>query len=168
MSIPLSAAESLRLRLRVGTRVDCLVQDGFQAGRIVAHFYTQSSFPPGMCCPYQVALDSGRFIFAPQDTDAIIRRRMATDDENNSDDDSDEDGDSSDEDGEDCAVRPGFFATFPAPRQEPPSPVRPSERITARKRGADFMDPNLFPNSWMIIQNRFVKMGSVHPTCFKW
>lgn len=44
------------------------------AGSVVKLFYTQSSFPPNSCAPYQIKLDDGRLIFAPADEDRVIRR----------------------------------------------------------------------------------------------
>lgn len=42
-------------------------------GTIIKLFYTQSSFPPGQCVPYQVELLDGRKIYAPADEDRVIR-----------------------------------------------------------------------------------------------
>ena len=48
----------------------------WKPGTVVKHFYTQSSFPEGMCVPYQVKLDDGKLIFAPQDKDGVVRKLL--------------------------------------------------------------------------------------------
>lgn len=72
MSMKLTDAETTQLRFPVGTRVECNCGQ-WKAGTIVKHFYTQSSFAEGMCVPYQVKLDDGKLIFAPQDKDGVVR-----------------------------------------------------------------------------------------------
>ena len=72
MSMKLTDAETTQLRFPVGTRVECNCGQ-WKAGPIVKHFYTQSSFAEGMCVPYQVKLDDGKLIFAPQDKDGVVR-----------------------------------------------------------------------------------------------
>ena len=72
MSIKLVDAETMTLRFPVGTRVECNCGQ-WKAGTITKHFYTQSSFTAGMCVPYQVKLDDGKLIFAPQDKDGVVR-----------------------------------------------------------------------------------------------
>ncbi|CAE7509095.1 unnamed protein product, partial [Symbiodinium microadriaticum] len=65
------------LRFDVNTRVECRVGPhpvrGWAAGVIVATFYKEPEWPPGMVAPYQIQLDDGRLIFAPQDIDEVIR-----------------------------------------------------------------------------------------------
>ena len=39
----------------------------------MALFYTEPGWPASMYAPYQIQLDDGRLIFAPQDTDELIR-----------------------------------------------------------------------------------------------
>lgn len=72
MSMKLADVESTQLRFPVGTRVECNC-GSWKAGTVIKHFYTQSSFAEGMCVPYQVKLDDGKLIFAPQDKDGVIR-----------------------------------------------------------------------------------------------
>lgn len=48
---------------------------GWAPGRIVKLYYSEPSWPPNMVAPYQIALHDGRLIFAPQDTDQVIRLR---------------------------------------------------------------------------------------------
>lgn len=67
------------LRLSVGDRVECRVGPhpvkGWAPGRIIKLHYKEPSWPPNMVAPYQIALHDGRLIFAPQDTDKVIRLR---------------------------------------------------------------------------------------------
>ena len=73
MSIKLSDKEATTLRFPVGTRCECNCGQ-WKSGTVVKHFYVQSSFPEGMCVPYQVELDDGKKIFAPADVDCVIRK----------------------------------------------------------------------------------------------
>lgn len=67
------------LRFEPGARVACRVGPhpvtGWAPGRVVKQFYREPSWPPNMCAPYQVILNDGRLIFAPQDTDNVIKAR---------------------------------------------------------------------------------------------
>ena len=36
--------------------------------------YRDDNMPPGMVAPYQVKLDDGTLIFAPEDTDELIQK----------------------------------------------------------------------------------------------
>jgi len=67
------------LRFEVGARVECRVGPhpvkGWVPGRIIKLHYTEPSWPPNMVAPYQIALHDGRLIFAPQDSDKVIRLR---------------------------------------------------------------------------------------------
>ena len=69
--------DSITLRFAVGDRVLCLCGT-WQAGTVVKHFLVQKKFPPGKCAPYQVKLDDGRLIYAPTDTDGVIKRVDST------------------------------------------------------------------------------------------
>eukprot|EP01034_Spumella_vulgaris_P031854 gene31854-39347_t len=66
-------------RFTVGDRVECRVGPhpvkGWAPGRIIRLNYTEPNWPPNMVAPYQIALHDGRLIFAPQDTDQVIRLR---------------------------------------------------------------------------------------------
>mmetsp|Transcript_16041 Transcript_16041/g.11571 ORF Transcript_16041/g.11571 Transcript_16041/m.11571 type:complete len:233 (-) Transcript_16041:208-906(-) len=67
------------LRFNVGDRVECRIGPhpvkGWAPGRIIKLYYSESSWPPNMVVPYQIALHDGRLIFAPQDNDQLIRLR---------------------------------------------------------------------------------------------
>jgi len=67
------------LRFGLDDRVECRVGPhpvkGWVAGKIIKLHYTEPSWPPNMVAPYQIALHDGRLIFAPQDTNAVIRLR---------------------------------------------------------------------------------------------
>jgi len=66
-------------RFPVGGAVECNLgngpNDGWVAGTVVAHDYREEGW--ATAAPYQVELDDGQLIFAPADTDAIIRARLA-------------------------------------------------------------------------------------------
>ena len=67
------------LRFNVDDRVECRVGPhpvkGWVPGRIIKLHYVEPTWPPNMIAPYQIALHDGRLIFAPQDTDKVIRLR---------------------------------------------------------------------------------------------
>ena len=49
--------ETTTLRFAVGVRVGCRMEDGYQPGKVVAHFYREEIFPRGRYAAYQVRLD---------------------------------------------------------------------------------------------------------------
>lgn len=62
------------LRFDVGERVRCKVgPTSWAAGAIVATHYREDHWKSGRSAPYQVELDDGDLIFAPVDTDELIR-----------------------------------------------------------------------------------------------
>lgn len=67
------------LRFAIGDPVECRVGPhpvkGWAAGRIIRLNYSQPGWPPNMVAPYQVALKDGRLIFAPQDSELVVRLR---------------------------------------------------------------------------------------------
>ena len=67
------------LRFEIGDRVDCRVGPhpvkGWAPGRVIRLNYSEPNWPPNMMAPYQIALHDGRLIFAPQDSDLVIRER---------------------------------------------------------------------------------------------
>eukprot|EP00601_Ochromonadales_sp_CCMP2298_P030933 CAMPEP_0173335084 /NCGR_PEP_ID=MMETSP1144-20121109/5782_1 /TAXON_ID=483371 /ORGANISM="non described non described, Strain CCMP2298" /LENGTH=230 /DNA_ID=CAMNT_0014280181 /DNA_START=169 /DNA_END=861 /DNA_ORIENTATION=+ len=67
------------LRYNVQDRVECRIGPhpvkGWAPGRIIKLHYSEPNWPPNMVAPYQIALHDGRLIFAPQDTDQVIRLR---------------------------------------------------------------------------------------------
>jgi hypothetical protein len=66
------------LRFGVGLYVECRVGPdpvtGWAPGRITKQLYREANWPADTFAPYQIELDDGRLIFAPQDTDTVIRR----------------------------------------------------------------------------------------------
>ena len=62
------------LRFGVGDKVKCNTGNGWQAGEVVALMYRDEYMPPGMTAPYQVQIDGGSLIYAPADTDELIRK----------------------------------------------------------------------------------------------
>merc|ERR1711908_124040 len=63
-----------RLRFSVGDRVVCNTGATWKPGEIVALMYRGTYMPPGMVAPYQVRLENNDLIYAPEDTDALIKR----------------------------------------------------------------------------------------------
>ena len=62
------------LRFAVGTRVKCCVGGGKWApGRVIKLHHHEASFEPGFFAPYQIRLDDGGLIYAPEDRDSYIR-----------------------------------------------------------------------------------------------
>ena len=62
------------LRFKVGDRVKCCVDEGrWASGTVIKLWWWQ-----GFYAPYQVELDEGRLVFAPEDSDGCIRREAAT------------------------------------------------------------------------------------------
>ena len=54
--------------------VECRVKEGWEKGEIIAQMYRDEYMAPGFLAPYQVKLDCGSYIFAPEDTDRVIRK----------------------------------------------------------------------------------------------
>ena len=66
------------LRFKVGDRVKCCVDEGrWASGTVIKLWYTEDSFAQGFYAPYQVELDEGRLVFAPEDSDGCVRREAA-------------------------------------------------------------------------------------------
>lgn len=65
--------EKVPLRFPVGTRVQCRYEGNWEPGTIMKHYYTQRSFGPNQCAPYQVHLDQAKKIFAPSDSNSCIK-----------------------------------------------------------------------------------------------
>jgi hypothetical protein len=65
------------VRFNIGSRVECRVGahriKGWAAGEVTALYYSEPGWPQSMYAPYQVHLDDGRLIFAPQDIDEVVR-----------------------------------------------------------------------------------------------
>ena len=58
----------------VGARVECLISDDtWVPGRVIKLHYHESGFEPGYFAPYQIELDDGKLIYAPDDDDECIR-----------------------------------------------------------------------------------------------
>ena len=80
---------ALRLRFGVGDTVECCVNPDlglWVGGKVVAQFFRESKWPTGKYAPYQVLIDeffdettgktlTGALIWAPEDTDACIRKQ---------------------------------------------------------------------------------------------
>ena len=68
------------LRFEVGTRVECRIGadpvEGWAPGKVIQHWYRENSWPAGSYAPYKIQLDKGMAIFAPGDTDQIIRLEL--------------------------------------------------------------------------------------------
>lgn len=75
--IAMSDTASIALRFPLGARVECKAEHKWTTGTVIAYWYTQSSFPKGMCVPYQVELDNGKLMYAPRDDDNHIRASVA-------------------------------------------------------------------------------------------
>jgi hypothetical protein len=62
------------LRFAVGAAVQCRVgPEQWERGTISQLWYRESQWPEGAFAPYQIVLDDGRAIFAPFDSDQVIR-----------------------------------------------------------------------------------------------
>ena len=61
------------LRFAVGARVECARGDTWAPGRVIKLHYHEAGFEPGFFAPYQIELDGGRLIYAPDDDDKLIR-----------------------------------------------------------------------------------------------
>ena len=59
-------------RFAVGTRVECDIGT-WAPGIVIKHWYWELEFELGNPAPYQVALDDGELIYAPDDTNRVIR-----------------------------------------------------------------------------------------------
>ena len=72
-------ARETPLRFKVGSRVECCVgtnrgEAQWAPGTVIKLWYTEDSFAQGFYAPYQVELDEGRLVFAPDDSDGCVRR----------------------------------------------------------------------------------------------
>jgi hypothetical protein len=66
------------LRFAVGTAVQCRVgPEQWESGTISQLWYRENQWPEGAFAPYQIVLDDGRAIFAPFDSDQVIRLNPA-------------------------------------------------------------------------------------------
>mmetsp|Transcript_18311 Transcript_18311/g.18388 ORF Transcript_18311/g.18388 Transcript_18311/m.18388 type:complete len:202 (-) Transcript_18311:94-699(-) len=89
------------LRFEVNTRVECRIGPNplrdWAPGTVVAQYYSEAGWPAGACAPYQIQLDDGRLIYAPQDNDNVIRLLQdgTPPPEENGNDDEDDDEDES-------------------------------------------------------------------------
>ena len=62
------------LRFAVGDRVLCKTSaTQWKRGTIVKLHYREEAWPAGRVAPYQIVLQSRILIFAPQDTDGLVR-----------------------------------------------------------------------------------------------
>ena len=66
------------LRFRIGTRVRCKIGAfAWESGRVIDTHYAEPSWPAGEVVPYQVRLDDGRLIYAPNDEETVIKREKS-------------------------------------------------------------------------------------------
>lgn len=66
--------DDVTLRFELGARVECKVgKREWAPGAVTMQWFRQGDWPPGMFAPYQVQLDDGRLIFAPDDANGCIR-----------------------------------------------------------------------------------------------
>jgi len=70
----LKAKKIKNLRFAMGDTVECNTGSGWQKGEVVAMMYRDEGMPPGMVAPYQVKLADGGLIYAPHDTDELVRK----------------------------------------------------------------------------------------------
>jgi len=61
------------MRFKIGSKVQCNVGDEWANGEVVKLNYRDEFMPPGMVAPYQVKLDNGSLIYAPQDINDVVR-----------------------------------------------------------------------------------------------
>ena len=73
----LVAKRKLALRFAVGDAVECRTADGYVPGKVTQHLYRDDFMPPGVTAPYQIQLDDGKLIWAPEDDDKYIRSKDA-------------------------------------------------------------------------------------------
>lgn len=67
----------VNLRFKIGTRIECCVgRAEWLAGTIVSLWYSEPGFPSSFLAPYQVKLEDGRLIFAPEDSNRCIREEV--------------------------------------------------------------------------------------------
>jgi len=74
-----------RLRFKYGDRVLCSADDGFELGTVVRLWYDTEIDEdgvfqlgkPGLVVPYQILMDDGNLVFAPEDHDGYIRQSDA-------------------------------------------------------------------------------------------
>lgn len=63
------------MRFDVGDRVLCAMGGGeWVAGQVVALDYREEYWPKGSIAPYQVHLDTGGLVFAPEDDDSVVQK----------------------------------------------------------------------------------------------
>lgn len=64
------------LRFAIGDTVECRTQSGWSRGVVVNLLYRDESMAPGLVAPYKVRLEeSGSEIFAPEDSNEVIRAK---------------------------------------------------------------------------------------------
>lgn len=68
----LNAEDNAALRFDVGSLVDCWYGTGWVTGKVVRLHYNQPGWGQ-RTVPYQVRLPTGQLIYAPRDTDEVIR-----------------------------------------------------------------------------------------------
>mmetsp|Transcript_12482 Transcript_12482/g.31689 ORF Transcript_12482/g.31689 Transcript_12482/m.31689 type:complete len:430 (-) Transcript_12482:289-1578(-) len=69
----LIAKRKRELRFAVGDEVECYTGEGWLPGKVTKQLYRNDYMPPGLTAPYQIKLDKGELIWAPEDDDRFIR-----------------------------------------------------------------------------------------------
>jgi hypothetical protein len=62
------------LRFAVGTKVQCHIGDWLK-GEVILLRYRQENWPRGRVAAYQVRLDNGELVYAPEDKDSMVRKQ---------------------------------------------------------------------------------------------
>lgn len=62
-----------KLRFEVGDRLECWCNEQWLLGVVVDLWWAHSGWPPGHAAPYQIQLQDGSLVFAPQDTEQYVR-----------------------------------------------------------------------------------------------
>jgi hypothetical protein len=70
----LAARKLKNLRFSVGDKVECQTNDGYLPGKVVKLRFRDEYMPAGVIAPYQIALDNGELIWAPEDVNDYIRK----------------------------------------------------------------------------------------------
>lgn len=65
--------ERLALRFPLGAMVQCRTDHGWCYGKISCLYYSEEGWSPLLTAPYQVRLFNGCFVYAPFDSDDVIR-----------------------------------------------------------------------------------------------
>jgi len=77
LATPEKLEEKMRsLRFNIGDHVHCKIGPGpndWRNGVVSERMYRHATMPPGTVAPYQVKVDVGGLVYAPEDSDSVIR-----------------------------------------------------------------------------------------------